>query len=128
MNLVCPKCGSGDVRSYESIHQSGTHTGRIGGYEHTASSALAESVAPPTPADSGQGGCGCLVGVAFIALIVGVAVHDPIVKYTLLALILIPGLWFVAKTFTETDDSYPAAYAAWQRSFYCLRCAHRFYV
>jgi len=130
MTLVCPKCGSGDVRSYRAIYESGTHVGSVAGYQHTVSSTLAATVQPPQDSPKvGRVGCSAVLTL-FAPFVIASFVPgwwNGNVRGIALVVLFALGVYVTIRVFRGARDAgYPARAQAWNRSYYCMRCSHRF--
>ena len=147
--LGCPKCEGSDVRRLSVVYGSGTSSltsesgsigiADVGGHlalggaqtssKGTQQSLLARQVAPPPKRDATGGGC--LAVCAVIVGTVGIASFSSSpfegIAWLLFAVLLGVG----AERRVSSVDRYNAEEwtklkAAWDRSFLCMRCGHRF--
>jgi len=131
MSLACPKCQTGDVRSYESIYHSGTQSGSVAGYQHSSSTVLASTVQPPV--DRPKIGRVLFVGLLtlFVPVFFASFVPNHILGGWAQAFVgfitFAAGVYLTVQLFRNVrDKDFPSRYAAWKSSFYCMRCSNRF--
>ncbi len=141
--LRCPVCKTTDVRRVSLLFKQGTTSiqtgsttigggtfgghpgGGVGQTSTTGSqqSLLAKELTPPQTKAPGGGGCVLVIGV--IVLVIGIP--DSIWPMMLAGgLVTILGLLFLGKALEFDNNEYPKLMAAWERSFLCMRCGHRF--
>jgi hypothetical protein len=113
------------------VGAAGGHLGvGVGGTVSTGSqqSLLAQELAPPKKKAIGFGGClGCCLLMFGIVCMFAGSGSDVIFVGTALTGIGILFYWKahrLSEQFNETE--YPKLLAAWERSFLCMRCGHRF--
>jgi hypothetical protein len=152
----CPQCGDEDVRPLSAVHAQGTRTSesvsggsrltfrKRGGitpsYWRSQSSRVSQTVlakqcAPPARAD-----LGCVATLMVLSLVVAAGVtlylEDPgpsVNGHPVAIAALITGLVlflvFLAAVVGQRKwnrEQYPALYEAWERTWLCMRCTHRF--
>jgi hypothetical protein len=125
----CPRCHSEDIRTFEMVYKSGasnantigiTLSGELGQARTRSMTDLASEVAPP---DMSGPGCFSIVMAVAFGLIIGMAVNPmgagPIVG-AILGLVIRVVIHLVGAS--DRD----AQYAAWKKSWMCMKCGHKF--
>ena len=156
MTLACPKCDSSDVRRLSIIFGSGTtdvslQSATLGlatygddigvGVANTATSGkqqslLARQVAPPAPRQSSSG---CVVILGLVATFAGIglglsAFHKWSLEAAIGGIFLVGiGILFIRESRRNAEEvnrynreEWLKLKQAWDRSFLCMRCGHRF--
>ena len=142
-NYSCPKCGSDNIQSYETIYNSGraSHTSTTDGISvgndwsvgHATTSGnsitnLAQTCAPPVKEI--YRGYGVFSFYLFLAIVVGAALF-PIHPIASVIGVCFP-LYKWSKKITgvnaERDAEFTKTYKQWKHSYYCHRCGNRFII
>ncbi len=125
--FVCPKCGSSDIKNCAIIHTSGTTSLDLGvegaNFNFSHGSQLAKELAPPQKKETHP-----IAMVVFGLITILCLYGGAIIGAVIFGILTYANYSANQDANRYNENEYPAEYEAWQDSYICFKCGHKFVI